>query len=97
MEEALQKIRTWASHGTMRQFYTEISAKLADTEYQVELDGDTVRCFRVRKEGGFLGIGARKIKDVLLELTRTEDTVKVDEEHMDPAFVEMLGGLLRQH
>ena len=71
MDEKTRKVLAWATHGTPKQFYTEVSAKTSSHGYLTELKGDTLTCYRIRKEGGFLGIGARKIKEPVLRVTRT--------------------------
>ena len=97
MEEELQKIKRWSSRGTLRQFYTEVSAKASTKGYKAELDGSTITFYRTRKEGGFLGIGARTIKEPVLKIIRHDDTVEIPEDSIDEAFVRELAGSLRQH
>lgn len=97
MEEELRRIRNWASHGTIRQFYTEVSARVAELGYEAEVEGNTLTCYKVHKEGGFLGIGARKIKEVAIKVTREGDEVLVPEESADEEFVRMLAAALTQH
>lgn len=97
MEEELQRIRNWASHGTIRQFYTEVAARVTELGYQAELEGNALMCYKVHKEGGFLGIGARKIRETVLQVTREGDEVLVPEESADEEFVRLLAGVLTQH
>ena len=97
-EEDLRKIEGWASHGTLRQFYAEASAKLSkEGGYQVELEGDSLTCYRVRKEGGFLGIGKHEVKEPVLKIIRKGDEIAIPEESADEAFVKQLASLLRIH
>jgi len=98
MEEKLHKLRNWASHGTLRQFRTEISAKLAnEQEYEMELEGDTLTCYRVRKEGGFLGIGVKKIKETVLKVIGEGADLQIPEDSADAEFIELLSQKLKQH
>ena len=97
MEQDLLKLRRWMSHGTARQFYTEIAYKITDHGYEAEIQGDTVTCYRVKKQGGLLGIGARKVKTPVLVVTQYEHEVAIDEEHADAEFVALLTQLLRAH
>jgi hypothetical protein len=97
MEQDLLKLRRWMSHGTPRQFYTEIAYKIASQGYKAEIDGDTVTCYRVKKLGGFLGIGGRKITSPVLVVTRNDGEVSIDEKGADPEFINLLTELLQAH
>lgn len=97
MEDTLHKIQVWASHGTLRQFLYEVSAKIAAHGYQAALEGDTLTCFKVRKEGGFLGIGARKVREPVFKLTRKGEEIEIDPNAIDEEFVTLLASLLKQH
>jgi len=97
MEEELRTIRSWASHGTLRQFRTEISAKVAEDGYQVKLEGDTLTVYKIRKEGGFLGIGARKIEEPVLKVVGEGAGMTIPEESADEEFVRLLAPKLTQH
>ena len=97
MEDELRKIQNWASHGTLRQFYAEINAKVSNLGYEVEVKGNTLTCSAVRKEGGFLGIGARKIKDTVLQVIRDNETVTIPEASVNKEFLHTLADLLTQH
>jgi len=96
-EDRLEKITRWASRGTLAQFQVEIEAKLAGTEYSVKREGNILRVYRMRKVGGFLGIGAKTIKQPVMAITRGEAGAEIAPEPLDPAFVEYLSGLLRPH
>ena len=98
MDEKTRKILAWATHGTSRQFYTEVSAKVAGLGYLTEVESDTLTCYRVRKEGGFLGIGARKIREPVLRVVyHGEGQAEIPEDCVDPEFVDLLEGLLKPH
>lgn len=97
MEQELLKLRRWMSHGTARQFYTEIAYKIANEGYKAEIKDDTVTVYRVKKQGGFLGIGGRKITTPVLVVTQRDDEVEIDETHADPEFLSLLSTLLRAH
>ncbi|MBC7315029.1 MAG: hypothetical protein H5T70_01225 [Chloroflexi bacterium] len=96
MDEQVTRLKNWVSHGTMRQFYTEMQAKLANTEYTVELSGDTVTFYRVRKEGGFLGLFARRVREKLLQVSRQDDQIVIAE-GANPEFIQYVNSLLKQH
>jgi len=98
--EELRTVQRWASRGTLHQFASEIEATLSEQEetYQSEIEGNTLTVCRVHKEGGFLGIGAKTIRDPVLQLTLNEDDVVViDREVTDSDFVHLLAGMLAQH
>ena len=38
MEESLRKVMLWAGHGTPRQFYHELVARLSDQGYEGKID-----------------------------------------------------------
>ncbi len=97
MEDDLRTIQSWASHGTIRQFYAEVSAKMAQEGYEVELEGDSLTCYRVRKEGGFLGIGKRQVKELMLKIIRKGEEIIIPEESADKEFVKELASSLRVH
>lgn len=97
MEDALHKIQNWASHGTMRQFLAEISAKVAEEGYEVAVDGAALVCSRVHKEGGFLGIGAKKISEPVLRIEYEDGLANIAPEPVDAEFVTYLSGLLGAH
>jgi hypothetical protein len=97
MEDELRKIRNWASHGTLRQFYAELSAKASQQGYITELEGNTVTCYQVRKEGGILGLGRRTIKEPVLKAVQEGTEVVIPTESANAEFVHLLVGLLKQH
>lgn len=97
MEDSLRKVTTWASHGTLRQFYTELTARIPEDEYEVDLGEEKLTCYRVSKEGGFLGIGAKKIRKPVLVVAKEGDLLNVDQDAADPDFVEYLATRLTQH
>lgn len=97
MEEELQKIKNWSTRGTIRQFYAEVSAKAEAAGARTELDGNTVTFYRVRKEGGFLGIGGRTVKEPVLKIIRQDDTVDIPEDSVDQEFLHQFAQSLRAH
>ncbi len=97
MEDELRKLRNWASHGTLRQFYAEISAKASLQGYLTEMEGNSVTCYKVRKEGGFLGIGRRTIKEPVLKAVQEGNEVRIPDESVNAEFVHLLAPLLKQH
>ena len=97
MDESVRKIQVWASHGTLRQFFAELSAKLLNLGAQCKLEGSTITCYREEKTGGFLGIGAKKTVIPLLRLTRDGDQISIDEDALDLEFVEQLAQEFQAH
>lgn len=98
MEEELREIRNWANHGTLGQFYNEVIARAGDEGYEAEMNSNVVICYRVHHEGGFLGIGGRTEKDMVLKAIENEDgTISVPEESADEEFVKLLAKRLKQH
>lgn len=98
MEDELREIEHWANHGTLGQFYNEIIAHAGDEGYEAEMNGNVVTCYRVHREGGFLGIGGRKEKEIVLKAIDNEDgTISVPKESADEEFVMLLADRLEQH
>jgi len=97
MEEILERIAIWASHGTLAQFRTEIDGYIKKEGYDSELQDDGVLFYRPRKAGGFLGIWAKTIKEPVMKISRTEGTVRVLPEPLDEEFAHYLNSCLRQH
>ncbi len=97
MDESVRKIQVWASHGTLRQFFAELSAKLLNMGVQCKLEGSTITCYRVEKQGGFLGIGAKKTEIPLLKITKDGDQISIDEDTLDLEFVERLAAEFQAH
>ncbi|MEA3406996.1 MAG: hypothetical protein U9R48_02805 [Chloroflexota bacterium] len=97
-KDDLQRIMTWAGMGTPRQFYLEVASKVADSDYEAELEGDVLTCYRVEKHGGFLGIGGKTTREPVLKVIMSEEgDVEVPEEPRDEEFIQFLAGKLRQH
>lgn len=94
-QEALEAIETWTRRGNLRQVKTEVEAHLGEGE-TVTMDGNTLTFTRIRKEGGFLGIRAKTIKDTLLVITVKDGTVQILPEPQDQAFVKQLANALKK-
>ncbi|MFH1085773.1 MAG: hypothetical protein V1772_08440 [Chloroflexota bacterium] len=97
MDDPLRRVQLWASHGTPRQLMHELAAKLSDQPYRVEEKRGVVTVSRVTREGGFLGIGARQRKQVLLQVTYKGDEILLSPEQPDAALVQFLSEQLKQH
>ena len=97
MEEILERIATWASHGTLSQFRTEVDENLKAKGYESEVQGDQLLIYRPRKEGGFLGIGAKTTKEPSMTITKTGGTVSILPEPLDEELVQFLNSCLGQH
>jgi hypothetical protein len=98
VDDAMRYILGWANRGTMRQFYTMVSAKLSsDTKRDVELTGDTLTFYSVHKEGGILGIGGRAVREPALSLTQKGDMIIAAAGPLDSDFAMSLTGILSGH
>jgi len=97
MQEILDRIARWASHGTLSQFQAEVGGYLRIKGYVSEVQGEELLIYRPRKEGGFLGIGAKTVKEPLMRISRSESTVRVLPEPLDEELVYYLNSCLRQH
>lgn len=94
----LSEILRWANMGTMRQFALETEARLrSEGDYEVRLEDDTMKVFRTRKEGGFLGIGGKEERELVFKAREEDGQTIVDEQETDSAFIDMLAGLLQRH
>jgi hypothetical protein len=94
----LRRIMTWAGMGTPRQFYLEVVSKVAEEDYEAELEGDTLTCYRVEKEGGFLGIGGETNREPVLKVIMPEEgDVEIPEDPRDEEFIHFLANQLTQH
>ena len=97
MDDKLTTIRNWANHGTISQFKNEVMAKVGDQGYEAEATGKAVTFFRVTKQGGFLGIGAKKVRTAVLTVTRDGADVRVPAASADAEFVDLLLSTLLSH
>jgi len=97
VEDELQKLKRWSSRGTLSQFYAEVSARASSAGVESELDGNTITFYRAHKEGGFLGIGGRTIKEPVLQIIRHDDSVEIPDDSIDEEFVLELAKSLRDH
>lgn len=97
MEEILDRIAVWASHGTLSQFRTEVDGYLKGRGYDSEVQGEELLIYRPHKEGGFLGIGAKTIKEPLLIISKAGGTVSIPPEPRDEELIQYLSSVLHQH
>lgn len=97
MEEKLHRIRNWANRGTLNQLFSELSAKLAKSEYRAEMKGNQVSFYRVKRSGGFLGIGVKETKDLVLEVMRDGAEIHIPTQTADAAFVDYITPMLGAH
>ena len=97
MEEKLQKIQAWASHGSLAQFQREVTGRISDEGYVVELEDDKLSFFKTRKEGGLLGVFAKTIKELVLEIVRTEGSIILSKQTANEEFVNLLASSLGDH
>lgn len=97
MEEIVDKIAIWTSHGTLSQFQTEIDGYLTSRGYHSEVRGEEIVIYRPHKEGGFLGIGAKTIKEPLLIISKAGGTVSIPPEPRDEELIQYLTTILHQH
>lgn len=97
MEEKLQKIQAWASHGSLAQFQREVTGRISDEGFVAELEDDKLSFFKTHKEGGFLGVFAKTIKEVVLEIVRTDGDIVLSKQTANEEFVNLLAGSLGDH
>ncbi|MHB9032814.1 MAG: hypothetical protein ACYC6L_07190 [Anaerolineae bacterium] len=97
MEDLLYRIQVWASHGSMKQFSSEVIAKVQKMGMEAELVGNTLTCYKTDHKGGFLGMGAKKTRRIVLQITRNGNEVDIAKDTADPEFVEQLSVALKQH
>ncbi|MHB1295277.1 MAG: hypothetical protein ACYC4R_09825 [Anaerolineae bacterium] len=97
MEDKVRTICRWACHGTMNQFFTEISSKTSQLGYQSELSGNTLTCYKMVKSGGVIGIGTKKIKQPVLTIIHNGDGITVPPESVDEQFLDQLLVRLKAH
>lgn len=100
MDDDLRKIQSWAMHGTVRQVYADMAARLTtegDYEAELEADGETIGFYRVTKQGGFLGIGGKMVREPVLTVIRQGEEVLIPEEPRDEEFVHLLAQKLEAH
>lgn len=97
MEEILDRIATWATHGSLPQFRAEIDGNLKSRGYDSEVRGEELVIFRPRKEGGFLGIGAKTVKEPLMRISRAGGTARVLPEPLDEELARYLNSCLVEH
>ena len=97
MEELRERITRWASHGTLEQLKMELDGYLKREGYDSEMQGDELVVFKPRKEGGFLGIGAKTIKTPLMKISRAGGAAKVLQEPFDEDLAQIISVSLRQH
>jgi hypothetical protein len=91
MEDKLNKLRPVIRRGTLRQFYSDASAKVAPLGYTAEFDGEFLTFSRVKEEkAGLLGMSKRQVKTKALKLSWPGPVVVFDMETVDPEFVDVL-------
>ena len=69
---------------------------MAPHGYVAQLEGDTLTCYRVRKQGGFLGMGKREVGEPVLLITRQGAQVSIGAEPADAEFVALLASKLKE-
>jgi len=97
MEEIKDSLTRWASHGTLEQFKMEIDGALQREGYDSEMRGDQLVIFRPHQEGGFLGIGAKTIKDPLLIISREGGSAEILPDPFDEELARYIDESLGQH
>ena len=97
MEEIVDRIAVFASHGTLSQFRTEVDGYLSSRGYHSEVQGEELLIYRSRKEGGFLGIGEKTIRQPLLKISKAGGTVSIPQEPRDEELIQYLSTILHQH
>jgi len=96
LKQTLEQITRHASIGTLKQFHTMLEAKLENTDYTAEMNENHIRCYRVTKQGGFLGFGAKTIREPVMEIAKKNGVVEIAPEPLDPRFARFLADRLEQ-
>ena len=97
MDDQLQRVRSWIHRGTLKQFCTEISARLAVHGYVAECQDDTVTCYRVRKQkAGVLGKSKRETREPVLTIMHRGAQLDMPVESADGEFVALLASVLKE-
>ena len=76
---------------------TSIRADLSRAKCCAETEEDTIRFYRMRREGGFLGMGGRTTRELVMEITKKDIGVEVPRGTLDEEFVEYLASHLKPH
>jgi CheY-like chemotaxis protein len=98
MDEHTRKITSWANRGTLRQFATELSARLEDEdEYQVQVMDNVLQVHRAGQEGGVLGLGGEDKQELVLEVVDQGSGLAVRELSADQELVAFLADTLQRH
>jgi hypothetical protein len=98
MQEDLQKIQRWAMHGTVRQAYADMAARLTtEKEYTAELADETMVFYRQSKGGGLFGLFGKGTKTPVLKIIRKGEEIEIPEEPRDEEFINVLSRLLEAH
>ena len=92
MEEQLQKVRSWVRRGTLKQFHSNMSGKIAPHGYVAEMTDSSIRCYKVVKEQRKLPLGKPKESRQLV-LTITIEGTQVKFADADADFVALLARL----
>ncbi|NLT74584.1 MAG: hypothetical protein GXX94_10425 [Chloroflexi bacterium] len=95
MDNQLQGLRRWAGRRAMPRLYTELALHLAGEGYELELEGEVLSIFGLRRPKGPLGRLRRARRECLLRLVRQDDGVSIPEDAADPSFVAELLERLR--
>jgi hypothetical protein len=91
MEDQLDKLRPVMRRGTLKQFLTDASAKLAPHGYTGEFDGEALTFFRVTQEkAGLFKAAKRPVKTAVLRVSRPGPMLVFDTEVVDAEFVALL-------
>jgi hypothetical protein len=98
MEEYLERISDWFVKGTLRQFETAVTRRLETDGYGVESsNGDGLLFYRISEQGGFLGIGKKTIKELVMRIDKGNNgVVQIPSDPLDPEFVRYLAGYLSE-
>ena len=98
MQDELQKVQRWAMHGTVRQVYADMAARLTtEKEYTAELEDETMVFYRLSKEGGLFGLFGKDTKTPVLRIIRKGEEIEIPEEPRDEEFINVLSRILEAH
>jgi hypothetical protein len=97
MEEYLERIADWFVKGNLRQFETAVKQRLETDGYGVESNADGLLFYRVREQGGFLGIGKKTTREPVMKIDKGNNgVVQIPSDPLDPEFVRYLAAYLAE-
>ncbi len=91
MEEQLQQIRGWVRRGTLKQFHTHMSNKIASHGYVAEMTDSSIRCYKVTQGRKLPLVKPKETRQLVLTITVQDKQVQFSD--ADETFVALLARL----